>query len=526
LKIQSTILLILFLFTFFCRIEAENEKLDSINYYIAHQSYYDELKENRIKGIKKSIALNKNANLILYPLYTDLFNEYRSYIYDSAYVYVEKLIDVSKRLDDKDKITSSKVKQGFCFLSSGLFNEAFDILSSFNVRDCSTDTKIDYYTCKSRLYYDMADYNKMPEFRKRYNDRGNVIIDSAIMLLPQNNSRYWSAVGLKNMKTEKYSEAIDAFQKMINSQNYSEHDFAIATSSIAYILGLQGNKDEAKKYLIQAAIADIKSSTKETVALRNLAQLLYKERDITTAVVYIRQALKDASFYNARHRQLEIGNILPIIEGERVNIIEKQRDRVELFVVFIMILVIALVFALYFIRKSLKHLQIAKQEIQATNQDLMDANLIKNEYIGYFFNQNSEFIEKLGFLQRWVNKKVIAKQYDELKKFPQNMDIQKEREALFERFDKIFLKIFPNFVEEFNKLLKPEEQIHLKNDELLNTDLRIYALIRLGINDVEKIAHFLDYSVNTIYTYKTKIKSKALYEFKDFKRKLMEIKSY
>jgi ATP/maltotriose-dependent transcriptional regulator MalT len=277
--------------------------------------------------------------------------------------------------------------------------------------------------------------------------------------------------------------------------------------------------------LIQAAIADIKSSTKETVALRNLAQLFYEKGDISHAAIYIRQALQDASFYNARQRQLEIGAILPIIEGERINMVEKQRDKMTFFFVCISVLVLLLLVALFIIWKSLKRLNLAKQIIQNANGKLTEANKIKDEYIGYFFNQNSEFIDKMKALQRWVNQKVVAKQYDDLKYFPQNLDIRKEREALFERFDQIFLKLFPDFVNEFNKLLKPEEQIHLKKDELLNTDLRIYALIRLGINDNEKIAQFLDYSVNTIYAYKTKIKSKACYSSEEFKHKVLEIRS-
>lgn len=526
--LKKILIIVLFAFSLVCqnKISAQKVNIDSLDYYISHQSLYNHQKEHRINQLKKTIILNSADNNKLYSVYVALYEEYRSYIYDSAYVYTEKLIHISSSLKDSDKIVLSKIKLGFCYLSSGLFKEAFDILASLNVNKCSRETKIEYYTCKSRLFYDLADYNNKVEFRTQYNETGNLIIDSAITLIPKNTFRYWAAVGLKNMKSNNDRGAIEAFSKMIESKNYNEHDFAIATSSMAYVLTLQGKKSEAKYFLIQAAIADIKSSTKETVALRNLAQLLYEERDINSAVVYIRQALRDASFYNARHRQLEIGNILPIIEGERINIIEKQRDMILIFVVFISILSLSLIIALILIWKSLKRLKVAKLEIQAVNSNLIEANKIKNEYIGYFFNQNSEFIEKLDKLQRWVNKKVTAKQYDDLKYFSQNLNIREERALMFEHFDVIFLKLFPDFVEEFNKLLKPDERIQLKKGELLNTDLRIYALIRLGVDENEKIAHFLDYSVNTIYSYKNKMKSKALYPSKEFKQKVLGIKSY
>ncbi|NLI71390.1 MAG: hypothetical protein GX361_01495 [Bacteroidales bacterium] len=500
--------------------------MDSVTFYLQRQFFYDSIKEAKINQLKDSIKLKSGDNIELYNLYSMLYDEYRSYIYDSAYVYVEKLLDVSNMMKDKDKIALSKIRQGFSFLSSGLFCEASDILTGLDLSDCSRETLIEYFLCKSRLYYDMADFNNMVEFRKKYNKIGNSIIDSALQILPINTKKYWLAEGLKEMKSEKYLKAIESFEKVISGGDFSQHDLAIATSSIAYIQGLLGNRVESKKYLIEAVIADVKASTKETVALRNLARILYEERDVTNSVVFIRQALVDAEFYNARHRQLEISNILPIIEGERINMIKKERDRIAFFVIFILILLIILLITLSFIWKSKNKIEIAKREIQSMNDDLLDANRIKNEYIGYFFSQNAEFIEKIGFLQRWVNKQVQIKQYSELKNFPENLDVEKERAALYKRFDQVFLKIFPNFVDEFNKLLKPEKQIQVKKGELLSPELRIYALIRLGINENEKIAHFLNYSVNTIYTYKTKIRGKSNVPSNEFIKKVMEIKSY
>jgi len=505
--------------------------LDSVDYYLSKQPYFDQMKEEQIGKLKEDIKKNPDDIQALYSSYTRLFEEYQSYIYDSAYVCVEKLLKLSHRLNDPDKIISSTVKMGFCYLSSGMFKEAFDNMDSIQIKDCSNATKIDYYTCKARLYYDLADYNNNPDLRKTYEAIGTRIIDSALVLLPVESPRFWASLGLKRMKSKDYQNALDAFHKMIDMRDYSEHDLAIATSSIAYLLGLEGKKEEAKQFLIQAAISDIKSSTKETVALRNLAQMLYGDGDTGRAIIYIRHALTDATFYNARHRQLEIGYILPIIEGERINTIVKQKDYITLFFCFISVLVVLLLVALYIIWKSLKRLKQAKQVIQDANDNmtvvnnhLSEANKIKDEYIGYFFSQNSEFIEKMESLVKWVNRKVLAKQYEDLRNaLPLN--VQNERKNLYFNFDRIFLKLFPDFVNKFNELLKPGEQIRLKKDELLSPELRIYALIRLGINDNEKIASFLGYSVNTIYTYKTKMKTKALVSSDEFKQKVMEIKS-
>jgi hypothetical protein len=133
-------------------------------------------------------------------------------------------------------------------------------------------------------------------------------------------------------------------------------------------------------------------------------------------------------------------------------------------------------------------------------------------------------VEKLEAFQHWVKRKVESRQFCDLQKIPKKLDVKYDREKFFQMFDKTFLNIFPNFVAEFNKLLKKDEKIVLQDGELLNNDLRIYALMRLGIKDNEKIAQFLNYSVNTIYAYKSKIKSRTL-DLEKFSQKLMKIKS-
>jgi len=177
------------------------------------------------------------------------------------------------------------------------------------------------------------------------------------------------------------------------------------------------------------------------------------------------------------------------------------------------------------INKVKSILQEANNNLREVNAHLIEANKIKEEYIGYFFNVNSEYIEKIESFQKNLHRKIVAKQYNDLDNIINNTDLKKERENLFINFDKIFLKIFPNFVFEFNKLFGPEDQIMPEKGELLNTDLRIFALIRLGITDNDKIAKFLNYSVNTIYTYKTKIKNKTIVDRDLFEHKIMEIKA-
>jgi hypothetical protein len=518
---KNIIILALLAFHFSCsfgqvykELTEELEKtLDNKDVYIQQKLVFIQHKKDTLHIYKASNDLRKQILVSL-----ELVYEYQSFVYDSAQYYVKAAKAVACQIKDNSMISLIKIREGFVLLSSGLFKEAFDTLNSVKPVLLNDSLKSIFYSTLARAYYDIADYVHDSIFKPEYISRGNTYIDSALRYAMPNTNEYWAIKSLQQIKKSDWSRAKYVFEYWIKNFHLPTHQYAIATSSLGYIFQMTGSPNQAIEYFAKAAIADVKTATMETVALRNLATLFYEKGEERLAYRYIIEALNQALYYNARHRQLEIGQILPIIERERMNVIKHQRDRIIIFSVFISVLLVALIVAL-------RRLNIARLIIRKSNENLFEANKIKDEYIANFFNQNSDYIEKIENLQKWVNRMVAAKQFDTLKKFPQYINIQHERQLLYERFDKIFLKLFPNFVEEFNNLLNDGEQIQVKDDELLNTDLRIYALIRLGINDNEKIASFLNYSVNTIYTYKTKIKSKARSSVDQFKQKVMEIKS-
>jgi DNA-binding NarL/FixJ family response regulator len=497
------------------------------------QDYYNQ-KLQRIESLTRELELaEKSGNtLYAYERCNKLIDEYESFSYDSAFVYVMKLNQLAGASGNPGKIAYSKVKMGFTLLSSGLFKESLDTLNSINARHLNRDQKNEYFNVIARTYYDLADYNNDNYFSGRYRRIGTTYLDSAISLLNEDSSEYWAAMGLRLMKVEDYEGSADAFNFLISQFDISDHTYAIATSSLGYLYGLLGRENEAIDMLIRASIADIKSSVKETVALRNLAVHLFNQGDINRAYRYIKIALADATEYNARHRKVEVGAVLPIIEGERLATVEKQRKQLlnySLVVSMLSVLVISFFAIIFFQFRKLnnvkKILQDTNNSLREMNNKLREANKIKEEYIAYFFNVTSGYIERIEAFQKTIHRKIISKQFSDLDNIIRNADLKKERENLYINFDKIFLKIFPNFINDFNKLFKEEDRIVPEKEELLNTDLRIFALIRLGITDNEKIAKFLNYSVNTIYTYKTKIKNKALVERDDFESKVMDIRA-
>ncbi|MCF8360003.1 MAG: DUF6377 domain-containing protein [Prolixibacteraceae bacterium] len=513
----------------------ETEKLlKELDTHLANRQDYYNQKLQRIESLTRELELaEKSGNtLYAYERCNKLIDEYESFSYDSAFVYVMKLNRLAGASGNPGKIAYSKVKMGFTLLSSGLFKESLDTLNSINTQLLNRDQKNEYFNVIARTYYDLADYNNDEYFSGMYRRFGTTYLDSAISLLKEDSSEYWAAMGLRRMKVEDYEGSADAFNFLISQFDISDHTYAIATSSLGYLYGLLGRENEAIDMLIRAAIADIKSSVKETVALRNLAVHLFNQGDINRAYRYIKIALADATEYNARHRKVEVGAVLPIIEGERLATVEKQRKQLlnySLVVSMLSVLVISFFAIIFFQFRKLNNvkqmLQDTNNSLREMNNSLREANKIKEEYIAYFFNVTSGYIERIEAFQKTIHRKIISKQFSDLDNIIRNADLKKERENLYINFDKIFLKIFPNFINDFNKLFKEEDRIAPEKEELLNTDLRIFALIRLGITDNEKIAKFLNYSVNTIYTYKTKIKNKALVERDDFEGKIMDIRA-
>lgn len=507
--------------------------LNTLDSVIALSEYYTQKKIDRINKLKTRFDVYKsdNNNEKEYETSLDLFYEYQSFVYDSAFYYIEKAKSEATQMNSPVKLANAKIKQGFVLLSSGLFTEAIETLESINVSILPDAIKAEYYSVFARAYYDLADYSQDPVFSKKHKSTGNEYLAKALELTPEDTNDYWARESLMRMKKEDWRGARHAFNYWVNNYDMPRHYKGIATSSLGYIYSLSGANDKAMEYLIKAAIADVETATKETVALRNLAKILFEAGNKKRAYEYIILAMEDAEYYNARHRKIQIATILPIIEGERLDLVESQKsDLIWLamlslsLAVFVIFFVVIIYKQLTKLKKARKVLQTSLKKLNASNIKLKEADKIKEEYIGYFLNVNSEYIDKLDTLQKKVLNKINARKYEDLLHFVKNTNMRKERQHLFREFDEVFLKIFPNFIEDFNSFFKEEDKIVLKKNELLNAELRIFGLIRLGINDNEKLAKFLNYSVTTIYTYKTKLKAKSIYK-DNFHEKLMEIKA-
>ncbi len=500
-----------------------NILLNELNKTIDAASKYDNAKLKKIKLLEDEAAKTRQPSQ--YQQYLELYNEYQVFNYDSAYNYCIKMQESAIKDGNNARLSYSKIKLSFILLSSGMFKEVFDVLSSVNLSYLSNDEKAEYYTLTARYYYDLADYDKDRFYAVEYNTKGNLYVDSALAYYPQASFQYLYYNGLMNIRAGNRDTAFLYFDTLMHNTALTPHQFAITASTLSDIYIQNNRTDSAINLLIRAAIADIQSSTKETSAAFNLATLLFKKGDLKNASTYIEKAVNDATFYGARQRKVQLSTILPLIEAEKLNMVEKEKQTVTNYAIIATVLLLVLAGLIVIIVRQNNKLKTAERIITDANKKLLEANKIKEEYIGYFFSGNTEFYNRIDKFKKSVEQKIADRKIDEIKFLVNNFNLKKERDELLKNFDQIFLNLFPNFIAEFNLLLKEEEQVKLKEGEILNTDLRIFALIRMGIHDTEKIATILGYSVNTINTYKTRIKNKSIVANEDFENRIMHINS-
>lgn len=505
------------------------DKLLQLDECLKSKPEYDKAKEKSISKCKDTLHKARSLST-KYHACIRLYDEYKSYQYDSAYAYANRSQVFARRLNNADYQLESECAMVFCLLSAGLYKEAFDNLDRIDASAASPAYKKKYYSMVVQLNYAIADYNRAGPYHGGYVSRGNAYTDSLLALLDDKTREWKYAVGQRQMKEFKYTESRATFTDMLRDGGIDTHTKAIITSCMGWMYWHDGDEGTAMRYLADAAMYDVQSSTKETTALRGLAELLYKSGDIQRATDYIQFSLDDANFYGARQRKIEVGEILPIIETNRYEMLRSKTNLLIGAVTIISVLVLVILVAFFYLYRQKKILQKTRNVIresndalQKANRQLHEANNIKNEYIGNSFYFNSEFIDRLEKLYRMVDRKIQARQYDDLRYSLKESTLNKERDNMYTVFDSTFLKIFPDFIGQYNSLF-PESERKVPDKEMsLTTEMRIFALIRLGITESERIAKFLKYSVHTINTYKTRVKNKSLIENDMFEKSIMQI---
>ncbi|HEY3405238.1 MAG TPA: DUF6377 domain-containing protein [Ohtaekwangia sp.] len=510
---------------------ASDSLLRVLNLEIEKRADYEQQQLTEIEAFKKEAVQAPTDKK--FDAYLRIYELYKSFKYDSAFFYARQLQKVADADHEPIKINSAKMKMTFVLISAGLFHEALDTLQTISSPLRLPDTlKVEYYYLLARTCYDLADFSQDNYYLNNYAERANAYTDSAMNFIKPGSFDFLLMKGLKTLHLRQMDEARALYEKMISGFELTTPQYAVATSTLSFIYYYSNETEKSKEMIIRAAIADIHSNTKETLATMRLAEMLYKEGDIESAYKYIRIAMEDADFYGARHRKAQVSAIFPVIEGRQLSMIESNRKMLFTYSLLLTVLTASVIGFLVIIfrqnrkiKKANELITQANASLTEINHQLNEANRIKEEYVWYYFSTTAEYITRLDSLKKSLDMKLMTKKLEDLRFTVDSINIKHERDELYNNFDRVFLKLFPDFVTVFNSLFKEEDRIQLKDGQLLNTELRIFALIRMGITDHERIAKILDYSVTTIYTYKTRLRNKSMLANDAFDRTIMSIRA-
>ena len=506
-------------------------------------------KEERIDGIKQLLATPLISDEQRYDIHLQLFNEYKTYISDSAIHYANQNIRIGERLLDSEKIFDSMLDLTSLYIISGMYIEAADLLEVLEREELTASQLIKYYDSYKQLFRNYAFNNPAASEYARLSSNYR---DSLLQVLEPGSHHYRIVYSEKLFDEGRLNEARQILAELLAMTEGDTHEKAVLSYAMGSIYRKEGNRPMQKHYYALSAISDIKNTIKENASMQALALTLFQEGDIDKAYSCIHSSMEDAMFSNARLRTYEVSTIFPIIDSAYQQKLRNQKEDLQLFLILVSILSLFLVIAVLLIwrqmhkvarirkelyhtnlklshlneelRNSVNQLNSTNTRMREVNDELTEANEIKETYIGQFLDLCSAYINKLEQYRHDLNRRVMERKLDELfRMLKSNEMVERELRELFRLFDHTFLRLYPTFVEEFNALLLEEERFPLKSSELLNTELRIFALIRLGITDSSRIASFLHYSANTIYNYRTRVRNKALVPRDQFEQMVMKI---
>lgn len=518
-----------------CRLHAaDSSRADSLllklDQAIKERPIYMEQKELKLVELKRQLH-RQIPDEERFAILGTLLDEYRSFNTDSALHMAEEREQIAIRLGNREYIDNARMNKADVLGMTGMYKEVMDLMRNIHIDRLPVDIHPYYYHIYRTVYGLMADYAVTAYEKKLYTELTDKYRDS-LLLVNKDNLLIHTLIQSDqyNVRNE-YDKAIRLLTDYLALQKDYEHDVAICAYTLSESYRLKGDKEKEKEYLIVSAMADMKTAVREYISLRKLAVLLYQEGDIERAYSYVKICMEDAAACNARLRKLEILEIFPIINDAYQQKTEKQQEQMKWALVSISLLSLFLLLAIFYVYKQMKKVAAARREVIDANKRLKELNdelhlsnaqlkeanhsiaensCLKEEYIGRYMDQCSVYLEKMDNYRRSLGKIAATGNVEELyKNIKSSKFIEGELKEFYTNFDNTFLQLFPTFVEDFNALLADDEQISLKAGERMNTELRIFALIRLGITDSVKIAQFLRYSVTTIYNYRTKVRNKA-----------------
>ncbi len=500
----------------------EEQLLSHVDKILEKAPLYQAQKERSIKRLKRllSEAATDKEQLVWLD---SMYQAYATYRYDSATAYIARGMELAERIHNEEYIIRNKINRAQVLSVGGFYSQSEALLESINPQTLDRHTRKYYYLTYAWLYNYWGAFCAKSEFADDYKalKKKYLLLTLDNFEAKERNSALYHYLSAECLYLDHPTspKVLKGYLKAMKLSAVNTRIHASTTYGVArYYLDTE-HTFLYEQYLVKAVEADVMCQLKETMALQKLAIFLYdKDSDYNKrAAKYINASMQDAQFFNNRLRMVEISNVLPVIATANQEAAERSRTRIQLaFIGTCIILTLTVIFAVMSFKSKNKLKQtrsvIEQKSIQLEelNQRLIATNKHRENYLRLFMDISALYIRKLDDCRKLVSRKVKAHQTDDLLKAFSNYKLSEEDTMMFyNRFDHAFLELYPHFVDEFNCLLLPENKIVLPQKGMLTTEIRIYALMRLGVTDSQEIATLLFYSTQTIYNYKSAMRAKA-----------------
>lgn len=497
--------------------------LERVDYAIEMDGYYKQQKEKELKRLRR-LAGDATTDEEELRYLDSLYRAYSNYRYDSSCAYVRKGLQLAEATHNTFYITCFKIHRASVLSVGGFYDKAEDILETLDPKQMPYEQKLYYYFTYAWLFNYWESYAAKSEFVNEFKSQKKhymgILLDN--FNEKSKKSAYYQYLKGENiyLSSPTHKSVLEHYLKAFKMTAKNDRLHPMAAYGIARYYRDLEQYDLYVKYLVEASESDGICQLMETTALQKLAYYLYQtdKNNSKRATRYIQHSMEDAQFFNNRLRMMEISNIQPVIAANNQQAAERSRTRMEIgLICACIILTIILILTVVntkqknSLKKNRKEIAAQNKQLAELNKRLIDTNKRRETYMSLFMDISALYIRKLDDYRKLVSRKVKAKQTDDLLKSINSFKLAEEESSMFYiRFDKAFMELYPNFVEELNTLLKPEHHIVLPSRNELTTEVRIYALMRLGVTDSQEIATLLYYSTQTIYNYKSGMRAKAL----------------
>lgn len=507
--------------------------LQELDLAIENKDDYHTALRQHLQQLKDSLPKASATRQI--ELCKAIFDLYSRFQTDSALTYLNRLESIPGNEADPTIPDFVKISRARILAVLGLYGDAIKLLEQVPTDQLDPDMRLYYYNICRSTYGWMADYAIVAEVQEELKHITSSYRDSIINLSPKGINRN-IVLADKALINNDPETALRLSQADLQKADTLQSIYIYINMAAAY--GFLKNEEMRVACLARAALADIKAGTTEYMALQMLAQVMYEYGNTERAYSYLLCSMEDASFCKARLRAIEVSNIFPIIDKAYKQTLKEQRHIEHIFLYILVVLAILLIASVCYQWRVMRKLKTTRKELaqanealqkavvsmQTTNENLQLADKVKEEYIARYLNRCRDYLDTLEEYRRDLLKLAKARQNEELlRQLKSESFMSEEKQRFYRDFDEAFLRLFPHFIDRFNELLQPEARIHPKHEEMLTTELRIFALIRLGVQDSTNIAHFLNYSLATIYNYRSKIRNRSIVPKNEFEKLVMSI---